>query len=43
MGDGGNIIYVNTKKKLVISTAVLFVSKAGDRIELIKKFIEPNL
>ena len=43
MGDGGNIIYVNTKKKLVISTAALFVSKAGDRIELIKKFIEPNL
>ena len=43
MGDGGNIIYVNTKKKLVISIAALFVHKAGDRIELIKKFIEPIL
>ena len=43
MGDGGNIIYVNTKKKLVISIAALFVPKAGDRIELITKFIEPIL
>lgn len=43
MGDGGNVIYVNTKKKLVISIAALFVPKAGDRIELIKKFIEPIL
>ena len=43
MGDGGNIIYVNTKKKLVISIAALFVPKAGDRIELITKFIEPVL
>lgn len=43
MGDGGNTIYVNMKKKLVISIAALFVHKAGDRIELIKKFIEPIL
>ena len=43
MGDGGNTIYVNTKKKLVISITALFVPKAGDRIELIKKFIEPIL
>ena len=41
MGDGGNAIYVNTKKKLVISIAALFAPKAGDRIELIKKDIEP--
>lgn len=41
MGDGGNIIYVNIKKKLVISIAALFVPKAGDRIELIKKYVEP--
>ena len=41
MGDGGNIIYVNTKKKLVVSIASLLVPKAGDRIELIKKYIEP--
>ena len=43
MGDGGNIIYINTKKKLVISIAALFVPRAGDRIKLIKKFIEPIL
>lgn len=43
MGDGGNVIYVNTKKKLVIAMAALFVPKAADRIELIKKFIEPIL
>lgn len=43
MGDGGNTIYVNTKKKLVVSIAALFVPKAGDRIELIKKYIEPIL
>lgn len=43
MGDGGNVIYVNTKKNLVISMAALFVPKAGDRMELIKKFIEPIL
>ena len=41
MGDGGNSIYVNTKKKLVISIAALFVPRARDRIELIKKNIEP--
>ena len=34
---------VNTKEKLMIAIADLFVSKAGDRIELIKKFIEPIL
>lgn len=43
MGDGGNVIYVNTKKNLVISMAALFVPKAEDRMELIKKFIEPIL
>lgn len=41
MGDGGNIIYVNTKKKLVVSAAGLFKPKTGDRIELIRKSIEP--
>ena len=41
MGDGGNIIYVNTKKKLVVSIAALFIPRAGDRIGLIKKEIEP--
>lgn len=43
MGDGGNTIYVNTKKRLVISIAALFVPRAKDRIALIKEFIEPAL
>lgn len=41
MGDGGNIIYVNRKKKLVVSSTALFVPKAKDRIELIENYIEP--
>lgn len=41
MGDGGNIIYVNTKDKMVVSSAALFVPKAKDRIVLIKTYIEP--
>jgi len=41
MGDGGNVIYFNTKKKIVVSIASLFVQNAKDRIELIKDYIEP--
>ena len=41
MGDGGNVIYVNAKKKLVISVAALFNPRAKDRIGLIKEYIEP--
>lgn len=41
MGDGGNVIYVNTKKKLVVAIASLFMKNPPDRIELIKKYIEP--
>lgn len=41
MGDGGNVIYFNTKKKIVVSIASLFVQNAKDRIELIKEHIEP--
>ena len=41
MGDGGNTIYVNTKKKMVVSITALFIPKAMDRIELIEKYIEP--
>ncbi len=40
LGDGGNVIYVNTKKKLVISIASLFMPDAKDRIGLIKEHIE---
>lgn len=41
MGDGGNVIYINTKKHMVISIASLFTSEAKDRIEFIKAYIEP--
>ncbi len=41
MGDGGNTIYVNTKKNMVVSIASLFRPKVKDRIELILEYIEP--
>lgn len=41
LGDGGNVIYVNTKKKMVVSIASLFMPRAKDRIKLIKEYIEP--
>ncbi len=43
MGDGGNVIYVNPSKNLVIAIASLFKPVAKDRIEFIKKYIEPIL
>lgn len=42
MGDGGNVIYVNTKKRMVIAIASLFMPHAKDRIKLIKDYIEPT-
>ena len=41
MGDGGNVIYFNTKRDIVVSVASLFVQNAKDRIELIREHIEP--
>ncbi len=41
MGDGGNVIYVNPEKEIVISIASLFVKNAKDRIKLIREYIEP--
>lgn len=41
MGDGGNIIHVNTKKNLVVAITCLFVPHAKDRIDFIKEYIEP--
>lgn len=41
MGDGGNTIYFNAKKKIVVSIASLFKPHAKDRIELIQEHIEP--
>lgn len=41
MGDGGNVIYVNEKKGLVVSIASLFLPNVTDRISLIQDRIEP--
>lgn len=41
MGDGGNVIYVNDNKEMVISIASLYVPHAKDRIKLIQEYIEP--
>lgn len=41
LGDGGNVIYVNTKEKIVVSIASLFKPVAKDRIKFIKEYIEP--
>lgn len=41
MGDGGNVIYVNPAKNLVVAIASLFMPHAKDRIAFIKKYLEP--
>lgn len=41
MGDGGNIIYVNPDKNMVVAITSLFNPRAKDRIEFIKKYVEP--
>lgn len=41
IGDGGNVIYVNPAKNLVVAIASLFKPYAKDRVEFIKKYIEP--
>lgn len=41
MGDSGNLIYINKKNNMVISIACLFMQDAKDRIEFIKKYVEP--
>lgn len=43
LGDGGNVIYVNRKKNIVVSIASFFMPDAKDRIALIKKYIEPMI
>jgi CubicO group peptidase (beta-lactamase class C family) len=43
LGDGGNVIYVNKAKNIVVAIASLFKPLAKDRIGLIKTYIEPML
>lgn len=41
IGDGGNIIYVSPDKNMVVAIASRFQPRAKDRIELIRKYVEP--
>lgn len=41
LGDGGNVIYVSPKQELVVAITSKFLPRAKDRIEFIKRYIEP--
>ena len=41
MGDGGNIIYVSRDKNMVAAIASRFQPRVKDRIEFIRKYVEP--
>lgn len=41
MGDGGNVIYISPEKNMVVAIASRFKSMAKDRIELIRKYVDP--
>ena len=41
LGDGGNAIYVNPKDRIVVAVSSLFVPRIKDRIDFIKREIEP--
>ncbi len=41
LGDGGNAIYVNPKDRIVVAVSSLFVPRVKDRIDFIKREIEP--
>jgi len=41
IGDGGNIIYISPRKNMVVAIASRFQPRAKDRIELIRKYVEP--
>ena len=41
LGDGGNVIYINEEKALVVAISGLFQPKVADSIKLIREYIEP--
>ena len=43
MGDGGNIIYVNPDKSLVVAITSLFYPRTKDRIEFIEKYVMASI
>lgn len=40
LGDGGNAIYINPDKELVVAISSSFMPRAKDRVKLIKTYIE---
>ena len=42
MGDGGNLIYISPDKNMVVTIASHFQPRVKDRIEFIKKYVEPT-
>lgn len=42
LGDGGNVIYINPKKELVVAISALFMPRVKDRITLIREYIEKS-
>ena len=42
LGDGGNVIYVNGSRNLVVAIAATYAPAVNDRIGLIKTHIEPS-
>jgi CubicO group peptidase (beta-lactamase class C family) len=43
IGDGGNTIYINVKKHIVVAITSLFMENVTDHLTLIKEQIEPML
>lgn len=43
IGDGGNIIYIDESKELVVAITSLFKPRPKDRIEFINSFLLPSL
>lgn len=43
IGDGGNIIYIDTEEECIIAITSRFKPRAKDRIELIEKYILPQI
>lgn len=41
LGDGGNVIFINPKKEMVVTIASRFMPRAKDRIEFIRNHIMP--
>ena len=41
VGDGGNVIYFNRKRNIVVAVASLFERSITDRVDFIREYVEP--